>query len=208
MRQHKPLSRERIAGIIIYFCLALMILSIILIKVMDVRVVNVEAVDRGLYTVITQNGPVNVTSDDVLRIERTYTKAAISGSTVELDKIYTKKGFIYAASTDSFYEPTSQLINSVDFLGLATWERDNVTWQSVQPYGYAIGTPANHISFLFFLLSLQYFLLSVGGLTLAVLIFPLRWKEVVEEDEEKIIPQPNKSNEDYLAEEQLSAVAK
>lgn len=208
MRQHKPLSRERIAGLIIYFCLALMILSIILIKVMDVRVVNVEAVDRGLYTVITENGSVNVTSDDVLRIERTYTKAAISGAPVELDKIYTKKGFIYAASTDPFYESTRQLINSVDFYGLTTWERDNVTWQSVQPYGYAIGTPDNQISFLFFLLSLQYFLLSVGGLTLAVLIFPLRWKEVLEEDEEKIIPQPNKSNEDYLTEEQLSAVAK
>lgn len=206
MRQNKPLSRERIAGLIIYICLALMILSIIVIKAMDVRVVNVEAVDRGLYTVITQNGSVNVSSDDVLRIERTYTKAAISGNLIELDKIYTKKGFIYAASNDSFYEATRQLINSVDFYGLEIWERENVTWQSVQPYGYAIGTPTNHISFLFFLLSLQYFLLSIGGITLAVLIFPLRWKE---RPEEKTLPQLNKSNEsDYLTEEQLSAVAK
>ncbi|HVJ48610.1 hypothetical protein [Desulfitobacterium sp.] len=206
MQQEKSFYREHFAGLIIFCCLALIILSMIGIQVLDVKVINVEGVDRGLYTVITQKGPVNVEPNDVLRIERTYTKAAITGTSVELDKIYTTKGFIYASSIDSYHENISQLMNSVDFDGLPTWERENTTWQSVQPYAFAIGTPEQKIPWLFFLLSLQYFMLSIGGITLAILVFPFHWKESKEEKTGKRPSQPH--DQDYCAEEQLSAVAK
>lgn len=204
MRQQKPLCREHIAGLIISCCLALIILSMIGVRVLDVGVINVEVVDNGLYTVITQNGPVNIGPNDILRIERTYTKAAITGAPVELDKIYTTRGFIYASSADSFDGNTRKLINSVDFYGLPTWQRENTTWQSVQPYAYAIGTATPRIPWLFSLLSLQYYVLSIGGITLAFLIFPFHWKY-----KEETVKQSGKTyDQDYRTEEQLSAVAK
>lgn len=206
MQQLKQFSRERVAGLMIYLCLILVILSIIGVKLLDVRVVNIELVDDGLYTVITQNGPVNIEPNNILRIERTYTKAAVTGATIELDKIYTDKGFIYSSSTDSYAGITRQLMKSVDSFWLPTWERKNSTWQSVQPYSYAIGTPPHQIPLLFSLLSLQYIFLSMGGIALAFLIFPLRWKD---QEEEKVHSQPGKSHEqDYHPDEQLSAVAK
>jgi hypothetical protein len=206
MRQQKTLCREHIAGLIISCCLALVILSMIGVRVLDVRVINVEVVDNGLYTVITQNGPINVGPNDVIRIERTYTKATITGAPVELDKIYTTKGFIYASSADSYDGNTRQLMNSVDFYGQPTWQRENTSWQSVQPYAYAIGTPTSQKPWLFFLLSLQYFVLSMGGITLAILIFPFHWKYKEEEETYKQSGKPHEK--DYRTEEQLSAVAK
>lgn len=205
LRIQKPSGREQIAALIIYSCIALTLISLIAVRALAVKAINVEAVDRGLYTVITQKGAVNVNSDDVLRIERTYTKAAVTGIPVEIDKIYTTKGFIYSSSTDYYYENTRQLINSVDFYGLAIWERENTTWQSVQPFAYAIGTPKAQIQLVFFLLSLQYYLLSIGGIALVILIFPLPWKEMKEDFEE----QPNKPQEqDFRTEEQLNSAAK
>lgn len=205
MRQQKPLFREHIAGLIISCCLALVIFSMMGVRFLDVRVINVEVVDNGLYTVITRNGPVNVGPNDILRIERTYTKAAITGKPIELDKIYTTKGFIYASSTDSYNGNTRKLMNSVDFYGEPIWQRENTTWQSVQPYAYAIGTPTPQIPWLFALLSLQYYVLSIGGIALALLIFPFHWK-YKEEEAYKQLGKPY--DQDYRTEEQLSAVAK
>lgn len=210
IRLQKPFCREQIAALIIYCCIGFTVLSAIGIRVLEVNVTNVEAVDRGLYTVITQKGPVNVESNDVLRIERTYSKAAVTGVPVEIDKIYTTKGFIYASSTDTYYANTRQLINSVDFYGLAKWEREDSTWQSVQPYAYSIGTPKLWIPWLFFLLSFQYYMLSIGGIALAILIFPLPWKEVKQEKQGNSEKRLNKAEEeqDLCNEEQLSSVAK
>ncbi|AHF06913.1 hypothetical protein [Desulfitobacterium metallireducens] len=207
LRLQKPYGREQIAALIIYCCIALTLFSVIGVRALEVQAINIEAVDRALYTVITQKGPVNVESNDVLRIERTYTKAAVTGAPVEIDKIYTTKGFIYSSSTDYYYENTRQLINSVDFDGLAMWERENTTWQSVQPYAYAIGTPKSLIPWLFFLLSIQYYMLSIGGLALIILTFPLPWKELKEENRDKrLSKQPQE--QDFSSEEQLSSAAK
>lgn len=207
IRLQKPFGREQIASFVIFCCIVLTLLSIIGVRALEVKVTNVEAVDRGLYTVITQKGSVNVEANDVLRIERTYNKAAVTGTPVEIDKIYTTKGFIYASSNDFYYENTHQLINSVDFEGLTTiWEREGVTWQSVQPYAYSIGTPKAQIPLLFFLLSSQYYMLSIGGIALGILTFPVPWKEVKETNTEQ---QPSKLQEqDFCPEEQLRTAAK
>lgn len=206
IRLKRPIGREQIAASIIYCCIAITLLSLLIVDLMGVKVNNVEAVDRGLYTVITEKGPVNVESSDVLRIERTYTKAVVTGTPIETDKIFTTKGFIYAATTDPFYQNVRQLINSVDFEGKEIWEREDITWESVKPYAYAVGTPQAQVSWLFFLLSLQYVVLSIGAIALVILIFPMPWKEVKENNKEK---RPGKAQEqDYCNEEQLSSAAK
>lgn len=183
-------DRERIAGVIIFVSLFVILLSMVAIRLLDVKVSNIELVDRDLYTVITDYGPVNVSGDDILRIERTFAKAAITGTTVEQDRIYTTKGFIYISSLDPFYETGHQLINSVDFWGKPVWIRSNTNQttgeektptqllndnlRAVQPFNYAIGTPAKLTAVIFAVISLQYLALAIGGLALIVLIFPLR----------------------------------
>lgn len=171
---------------------------------MDVKVKNIEVVDRGLYAVVTEKGTENIQPENILRIERTFTKAPLTGETVELDKIYTDKGFIYLSSTDPFAKVGYELINSVDFYGLPIWERDGTDWQSVRPYAYSIGTPKKYIPFLFFFLSVQYFALTLGGIALAILIFPLRFKPF---DSKKTTIQPDQDQE-FLNEESYSAIAK
>lgn len=202
----KPRGREQVAGMIIIISLLLLGVTILGVHILDVKVQNVELVDQGLYTIITDKGTTNIVPDDVLRIERTYTKAAITGVPVELDKIYTKKGFIYVSSLDPFAKTAHQLINSVDYYGQQIWSKANYTeYKTVQPYNYAIGTPANKIGILFFLLSLQYIVLSVGGITLLTLIFPVTLKS-----DYLVQPQPIMQTEtDYSPhEEQFGAVAK
>jgi len=189
------------------------------IRFLDVNVFNIELVDRGLYTVITDNGPINVSQDDILRIEQTYTKAAITGTPVELDRIYTIKGFIYISSLDPFYKTGHQLINSVDFEGKPVWIRSNKSeateseqsWnqllntnlRTVQPFSYAMGTPSKLASLVFSVLSLQYLALALGGMALVVLIFPMRL----------VTPMPaqpfmQEDQEDSSSEEVIEAVAK
>lgn len=204
MQQIKSIGRERLAGITIILSLIFVIFTLIGVNWIDVKVVNMELVDRGLYTIVTENGNVNIQPDNILRIERTYTKAPLSGATVELDKIYTDKGFIYLSSADSYAEIGRQLMNSVDYYGLPTWERPNTDWQTVRPYSYSIGTPSKQILFLFFFLSLQYAALSLGGIALTVLIFPLRFKREIQQSKSPFTQQ----EQEYVSEEQYSAVAK
>lgn len=188
--REKHVDREYITGAIVLSCILVIILSVVSIRVLDVNVSNIELVDLGLYTVITDNGPINVSQDDILRIDRTYSKAAITGTLVEQDRIYTNKGFIYISSLDPFYKTGHQLINSIDFEGKPVWIRSNKSeateskqsWnqllytnlRTVQPFSYAIGTPSKLESLVFFVLSLQYLALTIGGMALLILIFPLR----------------------------------
>ncbi len=208
------IERERIAGAVIFLSLFVILISMLSIRFLDVKVSNIELVDRGLYTVITDYGPVNVSQDDIMRIERTYTKSAITGIPVELDKIFTTKGFIYFSSLDPFFNTGHQLINSVDFEGKLIWVRtidsaktqiqlQNANLKAVQPFSYAIGTPSKHTSILFSILFIQYLTLTIGGITLLILIFPLRLG----------IPTPShpftQQDPDYLpADESVGAVAK
>lgn len=188
--KERKLDRERISGAIVLISIAVILLSIVSIRFLDVKVSNIELVDRGLYTVITDKGPVNVSLDDILRIERSYTKAAITGTPVELDRVYTTKGFIYLSSLDPFYETGLQLINSVDFVGEPIWILSNKTGgtgaeqglnklrsdnlRTVQPFNYAIGTPSKRAAVVSTVLSLQYLALAIGGIALVILIFPIR----------------------------------
>jgi hypothetical protein len=177
-------------GAIITICIFVIILSVVIMRLLDVKVTNIELVDGGLYTVITDNGPINVSEDDILRIERTFPKVAITGTIVEQDRIYTTKGFIYITELDPFFNTGRKMINSVDFEGKPVWirsdekeatesvesgnQRLNANLKTVQPFSYAIGTPPKLISLVFSVLSLQNLAIAVGGIALVILIFPLR----------------------------------
>jgi len=187
----RQVDRECIMGAIIFICIVVITLSVLSIRFLDVKVTNIEFVDRGLYTIITDNGPTNISQDDILRIERTYTQVAITGTPVEQDRIYTSKGFIYISSLDPFYKTGLQLINSVDFEGNPVWIRSSKSqameseqsWnlllkdnlRTVQPFSYAIGTPSRIATLVFSALSLQYLALTIGGMALLILILPFRW---------------------------------
>ena len=217
--RERKVDRERITGTIILICIFVIILSVASVRFLDVNVSNIELVDRGLYTVITDNGPINVSPGDILRIERTYTKVAITGAPVELDRIYTIKGFIYISSLDPFYKTGHQLINAVDFLGKPVWIRSdksettesvqswnkllNTNLRTVQPFSYAIGTPSKLVSLVFSILNLQYLALAIGGIALMILIFPMRL-------EPPMLAQPfiQEDQEYSSSEEGIGAVAK
>jgi len=187
----RQVDRESIMGVIIFICIVVITLSVVSIRLLDVNVTNIELVNTGLYTVVTENGPTTISRDDILRIERTYTQVAITGTPVEQDRIYTSKGFIYISSTDPFYNAGRQLINSVDFVGKSVWIRSDKSqatesvdsWnqllqnnlRTIQPFSYAIGTSSKMAALVFFALSLQYFALALGGIALVILIFPFRW---------------------------------
>jgi len=177
MEQDHKLGRERLSSLVILFCLTLTILTSIGVNYLDVKVLNIELIDRELYSIITEKGNVNIHPDDILRIERTYTKEAFTGEPVELDKIYTDKGFVFLSSQARYAESGKKLMNSVDYYGLPLWERSGVDWKSLKKYSYAVGTPAQQVPILFFLISLQYAALSIGGIALLILIFPLRLEE-------------------------------
>lgn len=192
--RERQVDRESIMGAIICICIVIIALSVVSIRFFDVKVTNIKLVDAGLYTVITKNGPTNIRQDDILRIERTFTKGAITGTPVEQDRIYTTKGFIFISSLDSFYKTGVQLINSVDFDGNLVWIKSDKNaatesvenWnqllknnlRSVQPFSYAIGTPSKTVTLVFSALALQYSALSIGGMALVILIFPIKWKKL------------------------------
>lgn len=177
MVQDNKLGRERLSSLIIIFCLFLTVLTSIGVNYLDVKVLNIELIDRELYTIITEKGNVNIHPDNVLRIERTYTKEAFTGEPVELDKIYTDKGFVYLSSQAPYAELGKKLMDTVDYYGLPLWERSGLDWNSLKKYSYAVGTPAQQVPLLFFLISLQYAVLTIGGIALIVLVFPLRLGE-------------------------------
>lgn len=204
MQQLKTSSREELMGRIILGSIIAVIITLIGINLLNVKVVNIEAIDRGLYTIVTEKGNVNIQSENILRVERTYSKEAFTGEPIELDKIYTDKGFIYVSSSDSFAEVGRDIINSVDFYGLPTWERADTDWQTVKPYSYSIGTPEGQVPLLFFLISLQYIALTVGGIALTLLIFPHRLNESASVPSRAV----NQQEQESLSEETYNAVAK
>jgi hypothetical protein len=161
MQQENKLNREHLTSMVIFFCIGVTILSSIGINLLDVKVQNMEYIDRGLYSVITEKGNVNIHAEDIMRIERTYTKDAFSGEVIELDKIYTDKGFIYLSSQAHYADIGRKMMNSVDYYGLPLWEREDIEWDNLKKYSYSIGTPVHHVPILFFFISLQYAALSV-----------------------------------------------
>ena len=91
-----------------------------------------------------------------------------------MNKIYTNEGFIFFSSLDPYYSVGQQLINTVDSKGLSSGEQPVIDYNTIKPYTYSMGTPSKQIPLIFFLLSLQHFALTVGGIALMVLIFPVR----------------------------------
>lgn len=198
------MGRERIKGTIIFICLLVLISTIIGIHFLDVNITNIELVDQGLYNIVTSKGSVTVTPGNIIRIERTYTKTAITGVPVELDKIYTDKGFIYFSSLDSFAETGQAIANSVDYYTLKTWSRPNTTLHTIQPYAYAIGTPKTNVTIIFLLMFAQYLSLTIGGITLFILISPISLRN----NNYQTINTVAQESDFRTAEEQLGAVAK
>lgn len=203
MQQGNKLGREQLSSLVILFCLILTILTSIGVNFLDVRVLNIELIDRELYTIITEKGNVNIHPDDILRIERSYTKESLTGESIELDKIYTDKGFIYLTSRALYAETGQKLMNSVDYFGLPIWDRSGLDWQSLKKYSYSVGTPTNQVPILFFLITLQYAALSIGGIALSVLVFPLRLGEEERENTSKL----SLEEQEILQEDVLESIA-
>jgi hypothetical protein len=201
----KPVGRERIKGTIIFICLLVLISTIIGIHFLDVKITNIELVDQGLYSIVTSKGSVTITPSNIIRIERTYTKTAITGIPIELDKIYTDKGFIYFSSLNSFAETGQALAKSVDHYTLKTWSRPNTTLHTVQPYAYAIGTPKSNVTVVFLLILAQYLSLTIGGITLFMLISPIGWRNNYYQTINTAVAQ---ESDFRTSEEQFGAVAK
>ncbi|MHB8124876.1 MAG: hypothetical protein ACYDEJ_04395 [Desulfitobacteriaceae bacterium] len=206
IEERKPVGREKITGTIILVCLLVLISTIIGIHFLDVNITNIDLTDQGQYTVVTSKGPVNIAPSNIIRIERNYTKAAITGAPVEIDKIYTEKGFIYVSSLDSFAKTGLAIANSVDFDGLNTWSRPNTTLRTIQPFAYAIGTPKTYVPIIFLLMSLQYLSLSISGITLFVLISPVSWRKNYYETISAV--QQEQESDFRTTEEQFGVVAK
>ncbi|AGA69355.1 hypothetical protein Desdi_1906 [Desulfitobacterium dichloroeliminans LMG P-21439] len=182
MQQVSKLSREKLSSLVILFCLIFTMVTSIGVNLLDVKVLNIELIDRELFSVITEKGNVNIHSDDILRIERSFSKESLTGKTLEQDKIYTNKGFIYLSSQAPYAMAGQKIINSVDYYGLLKWERTGVDLESINKLGYSIGTPPNHVPILFSLISLQYAALSIGGMALIILVFPFRLGEEEEQE--------------------------
>jgi hypothetical protein len=218
LNKERQIDRERMAGVVILISLLVIFLSMVGIRFLDVKVSNIELVDGDLYSIITEQGPVNIDKTEILRIEKTYTKASITGIPVELDKIYTTKGFIYVSSLDPFYKMSQQIIHSVDSGNKPVWilsdtssisdatpsQLQNANLKLIQPFSYAIGTPANFISRVFTLIFLQYLAFAFGGIALFILIFPLKIESSSKYDSESV----QQDSEYCTSDEHISVVAK
>ncbi len=217
LNKERQFDRERMAGAMIIVSLLVIFLSMVGIRLLNVKVSNIELVDGDLYTVITDQGPVNINKSDILRIETTNTKASITGTPVELDKIYTTKGFVYFSSADPFYRVGEKIIQSVKNTDKPVWipadkkpisdatpdELQNANLRLIQPFSYAIGTPPNKIPFVFTLLTIQHLAFAFGGIALFVLVFPLRINSVKYNS-----PATQQDPEFCAADDHIGAVAK
>lgn len=174
----KNYEREQICGLIIVIGMTLLFLSVLGIRFFNVSVINIEHNHKGLYDIITEKEIHTISSTDVLRIERTYTKTALSGKKVELYKIFTKKGFIYLSSLDSFARTGRQLIETFELNEKNIWFLPGSSLQEnqslIKNYDYAIGTPKSHIPILKFMRMFQNFILIFMAFTLLILIIPVK----------------------------------
>lgn len=176
----KSVNREQICGFILIVGLSVLFLNVIGIRFLNVSVKNIKADGKGLFSIITDKGTVNISSGDIIRIVKTYTKEGIAGTPVELDKIYTNKGFAYFSSTNTYAKAGRQLVNSVDFTGQNTWslpgESPAANLALAKSYNYVIDTPGHFIPVLSFLLNLEHYLLAIMAVALLLLIVPLQPK--------------------------------
>jgi len=167
------LEKEKLAGNVILGCLVLLVITAALNYLLQVKVINIEYVDRNLYTVITTKGAINLLPDDILRIESSVHKTALFRKANELNRIYTNKGFLVISTFDNYSVTGRKLINEIGPLSTPVWEREDTDPVRITSYRYAIGTPPQLIPLMKFLAEFQRIILIIGGLTLFLLVCPL-----------------------------------
>ncbi|MDR3288598.1 MAG: hypothetical protein LBT22_04135 [Peptococcaceae bacterium] len=174
------MEREQICGVGMIAGIVLLALCVLGIRCLNVEVKDIQVMDNGVYAVTTEKATLDILAQDVLRIERTYSKAALTGELIELEKIYTSKGFIYLSSSDPFAASGKRLIAAVDPKpnGEDVWilpgTTENENYQIIKPFDYALGTPERYISIVGILLKLQVFSLFVLSVSLLILILPIK----------------------------------
>lgn len=169
-------NRELAAGGLIVVCLAVTLLSSVVVSMLTVKVTSVTATEDFHYVVKVNNLEFDLVPGDVLRIERTPAKKALTGQEIEILKVFTTKGFIYATPDDSFYDGTRKLAGAADWESRLTWMKQpsETTLKEVRKKSYSIGTPTDNQVVLFVFLGMQNLALLIAGFTLVFLIFPLR----------------------------------
>ncbi|MDR3270822.1 MAG: hypothetical protein LBT32_04850 [Peptococcaceae bacterium] len=176
----KAREREQICAraiVVSIICLLVCVLGVrgMTVDVLDMYFIN----ESSAYVVVTEKETVRIKSTDVLRIERSYAKTVFTGNPIEMDKIYTQKGFIYLSSADTFAETGRQLIDAVDTdpTGETVWIPPKMTLdenaQLARSLDYAIGTPKHYIPLIHLFIQIQVFIFFILILALFFLIFPL-----------------------------------
>ncbi|HEX3015175.1 MAG TPA: hypothetical protein VHQ46_02145 [Desulfobacteria bacterium] len=155
-------------------CIAIILICSVVISLLTVKTTSVTATADFHYLVQANGRQFDLVPADVLRIERTSAKKSFTGQPIEILKVYTTKGFIYASPNDDAYQGVSKLANSVDFYGLQTWTKSDTSWEDIRSKAYAIGTPTEYRAILFAVLGVQNIACLATGFALIALIFPLR----------------------------------
>jgi len=184
LRIQRPNS-EVIAGVLIVVCLAVTLLSSVVLSMLTVKADLVTAAKDFHYVVKVENQEFNLVPEDVLRIVRTPAKKAFTGQEIEILKVYTSKGFIYATPDDLFYDGTKKLAGAVDFYSLLEWNKKGISTDDVKQRAYAIGTQKEKQNLVFIALGLQNMALFAASFALVILVFPLRFEK--ESDSARVV---------------------
>jgi hypothetical protein len=184
VRIHKT-NKEILTAIMILLCALIVLICSGTLHFLNVKVTSIAAREDFHYIVKVQEKTFDLVPGDVLRIERTPAKKAITGEEIEILKIYTTHGFIYARPENSYYEGARKLANSADWESLPIFTKnkgfaDEVKLDQIRGVSYAIGTPVKYQAILFAVLGLQNLTMFTAGAGILLLIFPLR----LEKDEE------------------------
>lgn len=166
-------NREKVAGLTVLACISIIILTVVGLALLDVKIYNIEVVDRDLYVIVTDNGNVNISPDDILRFERSYSHTSGVKNQIEINKIYTNVGFIYLSSIDAFFSKGQQMSSIINMNHSLAWTRPNTTKTLLKSKSYAIGTPASWIPVVQSLVTIQNSALLICNISLLVLIFPI-----------------------------------
>ncbi|MDA8441854.1 MAG: hypothetical protein M0Z55_05710 [Peptococcaceae bacterium] len=167
-------NRESILGALVVGFVLLALLCSVVIAGLTVNVANITASNDFHYVVQANGKSYNLVPSDILRVDRSSTKQGFAGQQIDMLKIYTTHGFIFASTKDSYYQAALKMVNSVDFYGLQTYVQPGVTLDEVQDESYAIGTSVTARSVVFALIGIQNLIVVAVAFTLLILIFPLR----------------------------------
>ena len=175
----KRLNREWLLGLSFIGLLILALLCSVGISFLTVDVTSITATEDFHYTVKANDKEIKLVPGDVLRVERTQAKTMF-GKNIEIIKVYTTQGFVFALPDNEYYIGVKQLAGSADFFSEATWMKDDIDLSDVRKTAYAMGTSTAHQGLVFGLLGLQNLTLIAAGVSLLLLIFPVRLEKEAE----------------------------